>query len=73
MLDRLLSIEALKDTKKFLKVPLRGTFKNFFEFYKNAECLLPTSNNDRPLSDLIRPLRLATDIQDCDRLKVKSF
>jgi hypothetical protein len=48
MLDRLLAIEALKGTKKFLKVPLRGTFKNFFGFYKNAECLLPTSNSDRP-------------------------
>jgi len=48
MLDRLLAIEALKGTKKFLKVPLRGTFKNFFGFYKNAKRLLPTSNSDRP-------------------------
>jgi hypothetical protein len=29
-------IEALKDPEKFLKVPLRGTFKNFSGFYKSA-------------------------------------
>jgi hypothetical protein len=33
----LLLIEALKVTKKFLKVPLRGTFKNFFGFYKSVK------------------------------------
>jgi len=27
----------LKGTEKFLKVPLRGTFKNFYEFYGSAE------------------------------------
>jgi len=29
-------IKALKVTKKFLKVPRSGTFKNFFGFYKNV-------------------------------------
>jgi len=30
-------IEALQGTEKFLKVPLRGTFKNFSGFYKSAK------------------------------------
>ena len=30
-------IEALKGTEKFLKVPLRGTFKNFSGSYKGAK------------------------------------
>jgi len=30
-------IEALEVTKNFLKVPLRGTFKKFFGFYKNVK------------------------------------
>jgi len=30
-------IEALKGTEKFLKVPLRGTFRNFSGFYSSAK------------------------------------
>jgi len=30
-------IEALKGTEKFLKVPLRGTFKNFSGFHVSAK------------------------------------
>ncbi len=37
-------IEALKGTEKFLKVPLRGTFKNFSGFYEGAKCLKPISD-----------------------------
>jgi hypothetical protein len=33
----LLPIEALKVTKKFLKVARSATFKNFFGFYKSAK------------------------------------
>jgi len=29
-------VEGLSDTNKFLKVPLRGTFKNLFGFYGSA-------------------------------------
>jgi hypothetical protein len=34
--SNLQSIEALKGTDKFLKVPRSGTFKNSLGFYKNA-------------------------------------
>gem|GEM_PF-3188423 len=37
LLCRLQPIEALKGTEKFLKVPLRGTFKNFSGFYSSAK------------------------------------
>jgi hypothetical protein len=30
-------IEALKGTEEFLKVPLRGTFKNSSGFYRSAK------------------------------------
>jgi len=37
ILLRLQPIEILKGTEKFLKVPLRGTFKNFSGFYNSAK------------------------------------
>jgi len=33
-------IEALEGIEKFLKVPLRGTFKNFSGFYNSAKCCI---------------------------------
>jgi hypothetical protein len=48
MLDRLLSIEALKGTKKFLKVPRSGTFKNFFGFYKTQSAYCPHQTTIAP-------------------------
>ncbi len=41
-------IEALRGTEKFLKVPLRGTFKNFSGFYDSAKrCTQEIVKGDR--------------------------